>query len=180
MALDFLNTAEARDEEAPGESLRTPDDLRAWGQRQGVLTSESRASRSDAEELRRAVTAREVLYRLVRARIRGELPAAGDLAELSRLVAAAHQAGVLAPQADGRLGWTWSADELASVRHSVVDAATELLAEAPEGRLKECPGDRCGWLFLDSTKRGNRRWCSMRECGTEAKLSRRRMRQATA
>ena len=97
------------------------------------------------------MTAREVLYRLVSARIRGELPSAGDLAELSRLVAAAHEAGVLATKGDGRLGWTWSADELASVRHSVVDAATELLAEAPEGRLKECPGDRCGWLFLDST-----------------------------
>jgi predicted RNA-binding Zn ribbon-like protein len=145
-----------------------------------VLSAASRASRSDAQELRRAVAAREVLYRVLTARVRGERPAAGDLAELSRLVAAAHEAGVLAPEGDGRLGWTWSPQELISIRHSVVHAASQLLAEAPGGRLKECPGERCGWLFLDTTKRGNRRWCSMRECGTEAKLSRRRMRQTTA
>jgi predicted RNA-binding Zn ribbon-like protein len=180
VALDFLNTAEARDEDEPGEALRTPDDLRVWGQRQGLLASDSRATRSDSRELRTAVAAREVLYRVVAARVRGELPADGELAELSRLVAAAHDTGILMAEADGRLGWRWPSEELTSVRHSVVHAAAELLARAPAGRLKECPGERCGWLFIDTTKRGNRRWCSMRECGTEAKLSRRRMRQTAA
>ncbi|MHB1433466.1 MAG: CGNR zinc finger domain-containing protein [Streptosporangiaceae bacterium] len=36
------------------------------------------------------------------------------------------------------------------------------------------PGDACGWYFLDVTKRGNRRWCSMSDCGQDAKVARRR------
>jgi predicted RNA-binding Zn ribbon-like protein len=55
-----------------------------------------------------------------------------------------------------------------------VTSAVELLRSSPTGRLKECPGDRCGWLFLDTSKRGNRRWCSMSECGQEAKDEQRR------
>ncbi|MGH2486180.1 MAG: CGNR zinc finger domain-containing protein [Ktedonobacterales bacterium] len=27
--------------------------------------------------------------------------------------------------------------------------------------MRECPGPRCGWLFLDTSKNGARRWCSM-------------------
>ena len=44
--------------------------------------------------------------------------------------------------------------------------------------IRQCPGDHCGWFFLDSTKRGNRRWCSMSECGQEAKTAQRRARSA--
>jgi hypothetical protein len=32
-----------------------------------------------------------------------------------------------------------------------------------------CPGDDCGWVFLDH--RGRRRWCSMQSCGNRAKVS---------
>jgi predicted RNA-binding Zn ribbon-like protein len=34
-------------------------------------------------------------------------------------------------------------------------------------RVKECPN--CGWLFLDTTKNGKRRWCSMEDCGSNVK-----------
>jgi len=67
--------------------------------------------------------------------------------------------------------------ELSTVRHSAVTDALQLLAQPPTARLKQCPGDQCGWLFLDSTKRGNRRWCEMRKCGQEAKDHHRRRQQ---
>ncbi|TIU06903.1 MAG: CGNR zinc finger domain-containing protein, partial [Mesorhizobium sp.] len=35
-----------------------------------------------------------------------------------------------------------------------------------------CP--RCGWLFLDTSRGGKRRWCSMRTCGNREKVSRHR------
>ena len=82
--------------------------------------------------------------------------------------------------ADGAVRWRWSPSELATVRHVAVTAAIHLLDQPRSSRLKQCPGDRCGWFFLDSTKRGNRRWCQMRECGQEAKDERRRMRRAAA
>jgi predicted RNA-binding Zn ribbon-like protein len=55
-----------------------------------------------------------------------------------------------------------------------VTAAVDLLGRDTTPRLKQCPGDRCGWFFLDTTKRGNRRWCAMSECGQDAKTARRR------
>lgn len=33
--------------------------------------------------------------------------------------------------------------------------------------VRTCPGERCGWLFLDP--RGQRRWCVMALCGNRAK-----------
>jgi predicted RNA-binding Zn ribbon-like protein len=60
-----------------------------------------------------------------------------------------------------------------------VTAAARLLAADPPPRLKQCPGDHCGWFFIDATKRGNRRWCSMSGCGQDAKSARRRGRATT-
>ncbi|WP_312367081.1 CGNR zinc finger domain-containing protein [Ensifer sp.] len=40
----------------------------------------------------------------------------------------------------------------------------------PRGRLHACP--RCGWLFVDTSRGGKRRWCSMQTCGNREKTSR--------
>ncbi|MEO7208325.1 MAG: CGNR zinc finger domain-containing protein [Steroidobacteraceae bacterium] len=39
-------------------------------------------------------------------------------------------------------------------------------------RLRECASDMCGWLFLDLSKNGSRRWCDMKGCGNREKLRR--------
>lgn len=44
----------------------------------------------------------------------------------------------------------------------------------PRERLRACP--RCGWLFVDSSRGGKRRWCSMQTCGNREKTSRHRVR----
>jgi predicted RNA-binding Zn ribbon-like protein len=44
--------------------------------------------------------------------------------------------------------------------------------------VKECDGHDCGWLFLDTSKAGRRRWCSMDVCGNRAKAQRYRRRRA--
>ena len=180
VALDFVNTAEGRGEPDSGDALQQPEHLRTWGQRQGILSAASTLrGGADGQELRRALEAREVLYRVFSAQAQGQPPPPADLRELAALTAAAHRAGKLVSAASGQIEWRWSPDELSSVRHVAAHTATELLSQLPPGRLKQCPGERCGWLFLDATKRGNRRWCSMDECGQEAKVARRRQRQAT-
>ena len=40
----------------------------------------------------------------------------------------------------------------------------------PRERLHACP--RCGWLFVDTSRGGKRRWCSMQTCGNREKVSR--------
>jgi len=181
VALDFINTAEGRGGKDAGEALRTVGDLRQWGQRRGVIDGgvidggviDGGASAGDGE-LPAAIAARELLYRLFLDRTRGQRAAATDLAALERLAAGAYQAAHLDQAADGSLSWGWDRAQLSTVRYVVVTAGLELLGKPAGARLKQCPGDDCGWFFIDSTKRGNRRWCSMSDCGQEAKTARRR------
>jgi predicted RNA-binding Zn ribbon-like protein len=72
----------------------------------------------------------------------------------------------LAPAAGGVAGY------LAGVLGAV--------ATDPAGwaRLKICPDDRCRWAFLDESRNGSRRWCSMEVCGNRSKTRRYRQRAA--
>lgn len=177
VALDFVNTAELRGDRSAGDVLRTPADLDAWGRRYGLLAAGARSA--NAAELRAALATRELLYRVFTARAHGERPSAADLTQLAAAVAQAHASGHLV-SGDGRLRWEWDPRRPATIRDTAAVAATELLSDDRADRVKQCPGDHCGWLFLDTTKRGNRRWCSMSECGQEAKTARRRQRHAPA
>jgi predicted RNA-binding Zn ribbon-like protein len=173
VALDFVNTAEERGHPECGDVLIAPADLRQWGERRGVVGVGAPSPDDDAE-LARAREARELLYGLLLARVRGSAADAGELERLAALAGDAYRAGSLEQRADGGVGWRWSAADLATVRHVAVTSAVALLATGSFPRLKQCPGDHCGWFFIDTTKRGNRRWCQMRECGQEAKDRRRR------
>jgi predicted RNA-binding Zn ribbon-like protein len=177
VALDFVNTAEGRGQPDADEALHTASDLRGWGERRGVISAGA-GDDADGRELAAALEARELLYRLFLGRALGHRASAADLSRLSRLASSAYQAARLEQDRDGRLGWSWDRSQLATVRHAAVTSALQLLSQDPTARLKQCPGDHCGWLFLDTTKRGNRRWCSMSECGQDAKTARRRQRPA--
>jgi predicted RNA-binding Zn ribbon-like protein len=51
-------------------------------------------------------------------------------------------------------------------------AAATLVAEADPSRVRRCASERCRLWFLDSSKNGRRRWCSMARCGNRAKVAR--------
>jgi predicted RNA-binding Zn ribbon-like protein len=171
--LDFVNTAELRGHPEAGDVIATAADLRRWGQRYGLLSSAA-AHDTGGDELQRAIEVRELLYTVFVARIRGRAPSPAQLRQLAALAAEAYAAAELRRDESGAIQWGWRPNELSTVRHSAVTDAVQLLAQPPTPRLKQCPGDQCGWLFLDRTKRGNRRWCEMRTCGQEAKDDRRR------
>ena len=52
---------------------------------------------------------------------------------------------------------------------AVLDAL-DIARDAP-GRVRECANERCPVLFLDTSRNGSRRWCSMERCGARAKAS---------
>jgi predicted RNA-binding Zn ribbon-like protein len=41
----------------------------------------------------------------------------------------------------------------------------DLLARADLAQLAQCQDAECGWVFLDSSSRQNRRWCVSADCG---------------
>jgi predicted RNA-binding Zn ribbon-like protein len=50
--------------------------------------------------------------------------------------------------------------------------AEELLSSSLASRIRLCAGEGCGWAFLDLSKNGKRRWCSMKLCGNREKAAR--------
>ena len=64
----------------------------------------------------------------------------------------------------------WPGDGLGAIGDAVAQAAYDLLTGDHLARVKVCAG--CHWLFLDQSKNGSRRWCSMEDCGTSAKMRR--------
>lgn len=64
----------------------------------------------------------------------------------------------------------WGFEAVESPLWPVGLAAYELLTGPRARRIKRCAG--CPWLFLDQSKNGSRRWCSMDICGTDEKMRR--------
>jgi predicted RNA-binding Zn ribbon-like protein len=66
-------------------------------------------------------------------------------------------------------GATWKLPEdLAQPLDQLALLAGDLLTGPAKAQVRRCPGESCGWLFLDP--RGRRRWCSMATCGNRAKV----------
>jgi len=59
----------------------------------------------------------------------------------------------------------------------VTATALLFLMDPPAKRIKTCPGDGCGWKFIDKSKNQSRRWCDMAVCGNLEKARHYRLRQ---
>ncbi len=168
LALDFCNTSSGRGGAEHQEHLRDGADVVGWAVHAGVLGA---AAPADGDLLARALGLREAIYGILRARAHGEAAAPGWLAALAAEHAACLTQARLVP---GESGYRWHWDGgVAAVLGPVALSAVELLTRSP-GRLKQCPGRHCGWLFLDATRNASRRWCEMAVCGNRAKQRRRR------
>lgn len=64
---------------------------------------------------------------------------------------------------------------LAAVARDAVELVTDPLARAS---LRECEGDRCLRLYLDTSRGRRRRWCSSEVCGNRERVARHRRRAA--
>ena len=76
-----------------------------------------------------------------------------------------------------RRSWEGLGTALDSPIWPVLWSAVELFTSPEAVRVHLCPGESCGWAYVDRSRNGHRRWCEMSTCGTTAK-NRRRGRQA--
>ncbi|MDQ2784440.1 MAG: CGNR zinc finger domain-containing protein [Chloroflexota bacterium] len=188
LCLDFANTLGDRPATQPHEEgLHASADLVAWSVAAGILSGEDAAEykRAAARDpstaeaaFARAIDLREAIYRVFSAIVAEAEPLADDLATVNAAIADAMGHARLIP-AEGHFHWEWERDPatLGSLLRPVVWSAAELLTAAELHRVHECAGHDCGWLFLDTSKNGSRRWCSMETCGNRAKARRHRERQ---
>ena len=179
VALDFANTINSR--RAPERDyLATHIDVVAWAERAGILPSgvgralRSRASKDGHGEVRAfrsALLMRETIYRTFSAIAAGRPPTAPEIRRLLRAYgqAVARASIEQKPGGGSALRWSWTGPR-ADVLLPIAYAAGHLLLTADHPPVKECPG--CGWLFLDRSSNGSRRWCDMQTCGTRDKMRR--------
>ncbi|HEY7976321.1 MAG TPA: ABATE domain-containing protein [Ktedonobacterales bacterium] len=183
MALDFVNTVDWRNTRQPTERLNGYADLVTWlcaadaltpsvGQR--MLAAAGADGEGAQAAFARARALREAIYRVFAAVARGEAIATPDLAPVSVAASEALAHARLAPTAQGSVEWEWPEHDapLERALWPVARSAAALLVSARLGRVRECEGDGCGWLFLDTSKNRSRRWCSMDSCGNRAKARR--------
>ena len=181
LCLDFVNTVDPRHGNARSEYLTDYRALLSWAVRAGALgmreaaklRAEARRHPRRARQVHRdAIALREHAYAIFDAVLRGVRPPARSVRLVNHHLAQASAkqrlvVGDVAPH------WGWSGDrDLARVLWPILRSIADLLV-GPVDRIRECPGDgTCGWLFLDTTKNGSRKWCEMRTCGNRAKARR--------
>lgn len=186
LALDFVNTVHSRADGTGHEYFRRYDDLVDWPGFAGLLDEQARSRLRQAAQaqphaaagiLDQARELRETIYRLFLVTIRGGDAAAADLEAFNQQLGQALSRQRLDATNEGfSLRWPTDSADLEQVLWPVVDAAAKLLANGPHDRIRECQvaDGGCGWLFLDTSKNGKRRWCNMQTCGNAAKVRRHR------
>jgi len=185
LCLDFVDSVDRTAGEPLRETLASYADLCRWSEQAGSLPrarlralAREADSRATAAVLARARALREAAYGVFQALSEGGRPPAGDLALVNAELGCALAHRCVAP-ADGgyALGWADEA-ELDAPLWPLAHSAAELLLSPDHARIKRCAGERCLWLFLDTTKNGQRRWCDMKVCGNRAKVRAHRRRAA--
>ncbi|WP_329243132.1 CGNR zinc finger domain-containing protein [Streptomyces canus] len=158
LALDLLNTR-WMSEGTLQDLLTDVDGLAVWLDSTGL----SGDCAPDSRTLRHLQQARDALRTALDGSLEQGAPLVDAVLEHGRVrVALTPQGPVELPElSDPDWGPAWLA-----ARNYL-----ELLTTAPD-RIRSCAHDACVLHFLDTSRNGTRRWCSMATCGNRAKASR--------
>jgi predicted RNA-binding Zn ribbon-like protein len=170
--------------------LKAPEDLVAWCVAQRTLDAGSLKPfarqwklhpRKAAAAFAEAVELRETIYRVFSSAASGGEAVAADLDALN---AALEEAPARSKLHRTAKGYCWRAEKTGTripvLLAPVLWSAGDLLAGGQIARVRQCENEKCRWLFLDGSKAGARRWCSMSACGNRAKAQRHYVRNRQA
>jgi predicted RNA-binding Zn ribbon-like protein len=182
-SVDLVNTVDWTSNGPDFERLTNYERLTHWAEEAGLLSAvdAKRLRQQAAAHPRKAKAAYEaarwlrwVLQRVYEKIAAGE-PPGPPLDDFNALLSEA--LGHLRIASTGGWDWQGRGEDLESLLWPVVWAAASLLTSAEADRLRVCGGPDCGWMYVDRSRNGLRRWCQMETCGTREK-SRRRQRRA--
>jgi len=152
------------------ETLHRPADLERWiRDRLGI-----EAERLTDPDLAEAKRLREAIWQCAEARALGRPLPESHVDQLNRSAA-------LPPPAPRLDRPTWARPITSSqVLSTLARDAIDLFAGPLAGRIRRCAGVNCTLLFADTSRPGQRRWCSMQRCGNRAKAREFRQRKEQA
>ncbi|MBC9725520.1 ABATE domain-containing protein [Streptomyces sp. TRM68367] len=177
ICLDLLATTH------PTERLDTVDVLRAWITGSGLVPADTQLTHADASWLTGFRELRGHVGQLVRGSLApGVRPYDLALARVNDLARPAPPAPRAVRREDGLLvrqlaGPPPCAALLAAVARDAVELLTDPVARAG---LRQCEGDNCPIVYLDTSRGRRRRWCSSEICGNRERVARHRRRAALA
>ncbi|OIH99569.1 MULTISPECIES: CGNR zinc finger domain-containing protein [unclassified Curtobacterium] len=178
-AFDLVDTVHWRlDERRATDTLASFDDVVAWCAQFGVLADEPDALRSlarrdpsgAAEEHAAVLALREAVHDAVFA----ASPSAVGLIAREHVAALGRASLVRGP--DER-SWSWRVPtDLTGPRAAVAMLAQDLVT-SDLSAARQCGDDACGWVYLDTSPRHNRVWCTAAGCGNRNRVARHQARK---
>lgn len=170
LCLSFTNTVNTRPR-PERDDLTSVSATRAWAIAAGVGDEARLASLAECD-LASLAEFRESLFACFSALARGEQAEESVVATVLGAFGRALGAATLVRTSAGTDLCPAPSERGARLIQGAValSAGRVLMTPADLRRLRECPG--CQWLFIDATRAGNRRWCSMATCGSREKMRR--------
>ncbi|MET7455152.1 CGNR zinc finger domain-containing protein [Streptomyces sp. NPDC005574] len=177
VCLDLLATTH------PGERLDSVGVLRAWIEASGLVPAGTALSHTDDSWL---VGFRELRCRIAQLVPGGPPPDSRPydlaLARVNQLAGAAPPTPCAVRGQDGTLVRELAAPPgcgalLGAIARDAVELLTDPVARAG---LRQCEGDNCPIVYLDTSRGRRRRWCSSEVCGNRERVARHRRRAALA
>jgi predicted RNA-binding Zn ribbon-like protein len=171
LCLNFVATVGDRAHYA-FDRWRDEDDFARWCVESGLLP---RSISINRRQLAQARELREAIHGSVQCALHSRMPKKNALHALNRH--AVHPD--LIPQIS-KIGKppTWnSPTPFEAVLSKVARDAIDLLSGGQLHRVRECADEHCSVLFMDASRPGKRRWCTMDGCGNKGKKAAYRMRQ---
>jgi predicted RNA-binding Zn ribbon-like protein len=173
--LDLVHTG-GEDALARWEIVHGPDDL---GRLLGVILGLPTLP-ADETDLAAMRPLRTAITRIAYGLAQGTRPPVpidpagpADIAAVNAAAAAPPLVPALRPEGGTTIVEPTAAAALATLARDAVD-----LFGGPLGtRIRVCAADNCGLLFVDASRPGRRRWCSMERCGNRAKIRTHRARR---
>jgi predicted RNA-binding Zn ribbon-like protein len=175
VALDLLNTVEWRlDPTERTEDLTAYAHVLAWAEQAEVITERERRTldrlaRADPRRAEAELTAFQALRETAYvALVEQDVDAVDNLGRQHR---EALDRARLTRSGDH---WRWSEPELTltTPRDRVTRAVIGLLTSPEVAALHQCEDVACGWVYLDTSPRRNRRWCIAADCGNRNRARR--------
>lgn len=177
LCLDFVNTVHDRVKQPLKDYLKNSADILCWGKRAGIISGDSFSVLSKKVEApgidmqpfyEKALELRELLYGIFY-KISHSTPVTPEEIRAFNVFLGSYFNSITVKYQDQKFSesWKWKGEDMNRIPLTVVKSAYELILSGRLDRVKECPN--CGWLFLDHTRNGKRKWCSMKSCGSGVK-----------
>ncbi|MCM3656133.1 CGNR zinc finger domain-containing protein [Agromyces mediolanus] len=173
LALDLCNTVDWRlDPDRRSERLRSFAHVLAWLERVELLSPAHADRLAELAEADPSAAATEHA-RILALRDDSYAALTGDTASpavLERELPVAHAASHLERSVHGVWAWHPRALGLDTPRHLLTLEFARLFASPALSGFHRCEDRHCGWVFLDTSRQHNRRWCSSADCGNRNRV----------